>query len=141
MSYLVRQATPADISSMHRIRQSVRENRLSPNTTINKQSYRSFLAVGSIWVAEEDSQIYGFAAIDFTTATVWALFVDPAREGTGIGRALHGVMLQRARDRGFRRLSLSTDVKSRAAGFYREGGWRQTRVTSDGEAFFEKQLL
>lgn len=141
MSYLVRQATAADISSMHRIRKIVRENRLSPDTAINKQSYRSFLAVGSIWVAEEDAQIYGFAAIDFTNASVWALFVDPAREGTGIGRKLHGAMLKHARDRGCRRLSLSTDAKSRAAGFYREGGWKQTRVTWDGEAFFERQLF
>lgn len=141
MSYLVRQATIADVYSMHRIRQSVRENRLSPNTAIDEHSYRSFLAVGSIWVAERDFQIYGFAAIDFSTASVWALFVDPTREGNGIGRELHEAMLKHARDRGCRRLSLSTDANSRAAGFYREGGWRQTHVTSDGEAFFERQLF
>lgn len=141
MSYLVRHATVADISSMHRIRKCVRENRLSRTTAINEGSYHAYIDAGSIWVAECDAEVHGFAAVDYASGSVWALFVDPHKEGTGIGRALQSAMLQHARERGFQRLSLSTEENSRAAGFYRDGGWKRMRVTSDGEAFFEKRLV
>jgi GNAT superfamily N-acetyltransferase len=139
MSVRIRLATAADIPDMHRIRRRVRENRLSIHTKIDEAAYNPFVAAGSIWVAERDDRVRGFAAIDLETASVWALFVDPQDEGAGLGRALHRTMLDQARQRGLLQLSLSTQSSSRASRFYERGGWRRMR-TDDGESFYKKVL-
>lgn len=140
MSIRIRSATAADVDAMHRLRRNVRENRLSATTCIQEASYLPYIAAGSAWVADSDRGIVGFAAIDAPATSVWALFVDPRAEGTGVGRSLHLAMLDWARKRGISRLSLSTEAGSRAVGFYRRAGWIQTRVTADGEVLFERSM-
>jgi hypothetical protein len=46
-------------------------------------------------------------------------------------------MLERARERGLHRLSLSTEPGTRAARFYAAAGWREAGVTEAGEIRFE----
>jgi GNAT superfamily N-acetyltransferase len=140
MNVKIRSAAIADVRAMHRLRNRVRENRLSETTMINEASYLPYIAAGSAWVAEASSTVVGFAAIDASARSVWALFVDPDAEGAGIGRALHVRMLDWARRRGIARLSLSTEEGSRAVGFYKRAGWTQTGIVPDGEVFFERTL-
>lgn len=140
MNFKIRPATAADIRDMHRLRIRVRENRLSATTAIRLSSYRPYIAAGTAWVAETQAGIVGFAAVDAPARTVWALFVDPDAEGLGIGRALHLRILEWARERAIGRLSLSTEQGSRAVAFYSRAGWRQTRVTADGEVHFERSM-
>lgn len=140
MNPRIRIATPADVGAMHRLRNSVRENRLVADTQVRESSYLPYIAAGSAWVAEGASGLLGFAAVDARQCSIWALFVDPRYEGEGVGRALHGRMLEWARQQGLARLTLSTEAGSRAVDFYRRSGWRQTRVTAGGEVHFERTL-
>ena len=140
MSFSIRQATAADIAAMHRLRKAVRENRLATHTLITERSYDPFIAAGSAWVAENGARLCGFAALDASKASVWALFVHPEAEGTGVGRALQATMLDWARERGLSRLSLSTQEHSRAVRFYKEAGWTRTGVSRAGEVFFKRSL-
>ena len=136
----IRGAAPADIPAMHGVRIDVRENRLSDARQITEASYRPYIAAGSAWVAEVDGVVAGFAALDPIDASVWALFVDPAAEGCGIGRALHQAMIDWARQKGIPRLSLTTDDGSRAARFYERAGWTRVSAPGAAEARFEKAL-
>ena len=140
MSFAVRSATDADVSAMHRVRMSVRENRLSDRQAIDEAAYSPYIEAGSTWVAEMDGAVVGFAAADGQLETVWALFVDPRVEGLGVGRALHERLLEWARDQGIARLSLSTDKASRAAAFYKRAGWVEAGSAGGEEVRFEITL-
>ena len=141
MTCTIRSASAADVPAMHRLRNAVRENRLSAAAGITEASYLPYIDAGSAWVAERPDGIAGFAAIDLSSETVWALFVDPETEGAGIGRALHSAMLEWAREQGIGRLSLTTEKGSRAMHFYERAGWTQSATTADGELTFERSLL
>lgn len=140
MSFAVRTACAADVPAMHRVRNRVRENRLSDPQRITEASYLPYIAAGSAWVAEMDAGLVGFAAVDGRSKCVWALFTDPKAEGAGVGRALHRRMLEWAHEQGIGRLSLSTDRGTRAAEFYKRAGWKETGVAADGELLFEMTL-
>ncbi|WP_244499462.1 GNAT family N-acetyltransferase [Rhizobium sp. AC44/96] len=49
---------------------------------------RWFIANPGLWVWQEGGDISGFSAADPRNGYVWALFVDNAAAGRGIGRAL-----------------------------------------------------
>jgi ribosomal protein S18 acetylase RimI-like enzyme len=90
---MIRRAFPTDIADIQRIRNAVRENRLV-STVITDEDVRVMLEDrGRGWVAEVDGAVVGFAIGDATNGNVWALFVDPAHEGRGHGRALHDAMV------------------------------------------------
>ena len=133
MAVVVRAAVNADVPAMHRIRLSVRENALADRTQIGEADYLPFVHAGAAWVAEAAGRVVGFAAIDLASASVWALFVDPASEGQGIGSVLHQHLLDWSRDRGLRCLSLTTTPGTRADRFYRRWGWDEVGRTADGE--------
>jgi len=135
MDFRIRPATAADVPAMHAVRRAVRENRLSDPGRVTEASYLPYVADGSAWVAETDAGVAGFAAVDLPAESVWALFVSPGAEGAGIGRALHGVVLDRARRAGLCRLRLGTEAGTRAERFYLEAGW-----TRDGTAGGETRL-
>lgn len=137
MNFKIRIACAADVSAIHAVRSNVRENRLSDLDRITEASYLPYIAAGSMWVAETEAGIAGFAAIDAPARSVWALFVDPHSEGAGIGRALHYRMLEWAWEQGIRRLSLSTQDGSRALDFYERAGWTRAGTTAGGEVLFE----
>ena len=62
-----------------------------------------------IWVWEESGHILGFSASDTRDGTIWALFVDPACERRGIGRALLAAACETLRCAGHRTAMLTTD--------------------------------
>lgn len=140
MHYKIRTASTDDIPAMHRIRGSVRENRLSDPQRITEASYLPYINERSAWVAETDVGVAGFSVIDAPSKSVWALFVEPKAEGAGIGRALHNKMLEWAREQRIDRLSLSTSKGTRAERFYRGAGWIEAGPGSDGELRFKKTL-
>jgi GNAT superfamily N-acetyltransferase len=138
MDFRVRRAVAADVPAMHRLRLSVRENRLSNTRRVTPASYLPYIEAGWAWVAETRSGIEGFAAVDPASTSVWALFVAPDAEGRGIGRALLREMLEWARGQGIDHLSLSTKGGSRAARFYERAGWSQVGTGADGEVRFKR---
>ena len=134
---LVRIAAEADIPQMHRIRMSVRENRLADPSRVRPSDYRVTLAErGRGWVAEVDGRMAGFAVADLARSNIWALFVDPEMEGRGAGRALHGVMMGWMFASGAAAVWLSTDPGTRAERFYVSSGWRYAGE-EHGEARYE----
>jgi GNAT superfamily N-acetyltransferase len=140
MTLRIRAADAADVAALHRIRLGVRENRLSNPEQVTETSYLPYLAAGTAWVAEDESGPAGFAILDREAGSVWALFVDPRSEGAGVGRALHDRMLAWARERGLRKLWLSTSGGTRAERFYRRAGWLPAGVTATGEVRLEMTL-
>jgi GNAT superfamily N-acetyltransferase len=134
----VRAATEADIAEMHRIRLEVRENRLGDPRLVQPRDYVELLTRrGRGWVAERGGCVMGFAVADRVECSVWALFVDPAREGRGVGRALHDAMLDWLFSDGAERVWLSTDPGTRAESLYRAAGWREVGRRENGEVCFE----
>jgi GNAT superfamily N-acetyltransferase len=101
----------------------------------------AFIDRSEMWVWVEDGLIQGFAAGDPGNGQIFALFVDPNREGRGIGRALLPLACATLRNAGHSIATLSTDPGTRAERFYRADGWKATGVNGKGEIVFEKRLL
>ena len=141
MTLGIRTAATTDIAAMHRIRTSVRENRLSSADRITAASYLPYVTAGTAWVAERDGAVAGFAVIDAPAQTVWALFVEPSVEGSGVGRALHDAMLRWAREHDIGYLTLSTEEGSRALNFYIRAGWLRQGITASGEVLLRKAVF
>ena len=137
MGVQIRTASDTDIPEMHRIRMSVRENRLSDPARVQPHDYRALLGDrGRGWVAEMEGRIVGFAVADRARANIWALFVDGAFERRGIGRALHDCMMDWLFAAGAERAWLTTELGTRAERFYRAASWRHVG-TENGEARYE----
>ena len=138
----VRSATVDDISAMHKVRMSVRENQLSDPTRVTEDDYRLFMEErGRGWVYESDNDIVGFGVVDLVDRNIWALFVDPQHEGKGIGSALLNAMVEHAFKEGSGPLWLTTSPGTRAERFYRQSGWREAGIAADGELRFELSAL
>jgi GNAT superfamily N-acetyltransferase len=132
----VRLATRSDIADLQRIRGAVRENRLVSMTLSDADYVRYLRGDARTWVAVSDGQIAGFAAGDRALANVWALFVDPAHERRGAGRALHDACVEWLFE-AVPSIWLTTGRGTRAERFYRAAGWHDTGTTSNGELRFE----
>jgi GNAT superfamily N-acetyltransferase len=134
----LRLATLADIDAMHRLRLSVQENILADPQRVMPEHYVPMLEKdGRGWVYERDGKIVGFAVADHSRRNIWALFVDPAFEGHGIGRALHDAMVTWLFETGREPLWLTTEPNTRAEQFYSTAGWRRAGTAADGELRFE----
>ncbi len=132
----IRQALKGDIAAMHAIRLSVRENQLSDPGSVLPHHYQAFLADdGRGWVAEIEGRIVGFAVADRVHSSIWALFVEPAFEGQGVGRRLHWTMVEWLFETGSGQIRLSTSPNTRAERFYRAAGW-QPAGFANGEACY-----
>ncbi len=130
-------ATAADVPAMFDIRTRVRENALTraqlaelgitePGITDAVQ------ADDCAFVARMDGRVVGFAMIDAEAASLFALFVDPAREGMGIGRRLLAAAEEALFARADR-IQLDTQPGTRADGFYRRCGWQVEAVIDGGD--------
>lgn len=137
----LRIATTADIEAMHRIRLSVRENRLGDPARVTPAQYHAMLETrGRGWVYEDSSarnSIVGFAVADNTARNIWALFVQPEYEGRGIGRVLHDAMVEWLFAVGDTPIWLTTDAGTRAARFYAAAGWVAAAPPERGEVRLE----
>jgi GNAT superfamily N-acetyltransferase len=121
-----RRATAADIPAMSRIRLAVRENVLSNPARITEAMYVDYLeARGRGWVAEDRGEIIGFAYADRADGSIWALFVDPRREGEGVGTRLLRLAVDWLFEIGFGEIRLATQAHARADRFYAAQGWRR----------------
>ena len=118
-----RAAREDDIPRLMEIRAAVRENRLR-GRVIGPGEYGPYVADGRCWVWEKAGIVQGFAALDAKAASVWALFVAPDSEGSGIGRFLLDRLVAEARRRGLPALTLETAAGTRAERFYLRAGWR-----------------
>jgi GNAT superfamily N-acetyltransferase len=117
----------------------VRENRLSDPSRVTIDHVRWFIGNPGIFVWEDEGGVVGFSAADPRDGNIWALFMDPAYEGRGIGRALFERACNVLREAGCSRMWLTTDPGTRAEAFYRAAGW--TMVGRRGcELLFEKTV-
>jgi GNAT superfamily N-acetyltransferase len=121
-----REAGIADITGMHVVRVAVLENRLSNPNLITSQDYEEFIIRrGKGWICEINGEIVGFAIVDTVDKNVWALFIDPAWEGKGIGKKLHDIMIDWYFDQTKDTIWLGTAPGTRAEEFYRRAGWKE----------------
>jgi ribosomal protein S18 acetylase RimI-like enzyme len=90
-------------------------------------------------VAEDRGAIVGFVGYGPPlepvepdgTGEVYAIYLDPAAVGTGIGRALFSEGTRRLREAGFRRAFLWVlETNERARRFYERAGWSWDGATS-----------
>ena len=136
----IRKATYDDIPRIGEIRAAVRENRLADPSRVTPAHVRWFIDHPGIWVWEEAGRIVGFAAADTRDGSIWALFVDPAFEGRGIGRALLAKACEVLREAGFSRAVLGTGPGTRAERFYLRGGWTRTGAMRGGDVEMVRPL-
>lgn len=134
---MIRVATIADIPYIQRVRNSVKENKLSHPSRVTDQDCLLYLTKrGRGWVYEVEDKIVGFAIADLIEQNVWALFLHPEFEGIGIGKKLHDHMLSWYFMQN-KKIWLGTEPNTRAEGFYRKMGWRETGMHGENEIKFE----
>lgn len=137
---MIRKATRTDLPRIFEIRAAVRENKLSDPTRVTAEMCEWFIDHAAFWLCEEDGVVQGFSAGDPRDGTIFALFVDPAWEGRGIGQALLPLACKTLRDAGHRVARLDTEAATRAEHFYRRNGWRDIGREPDGQIIFEKTI-
>jgi cation transport protein ChaC len=133
----LRPAHPDDVPALQRIRAAVRENRLVSRTLTDRDVAHAITEGGRGWVVERDHEVLGFG-IGLHDGRLWALFVDPAAEGRGYGRALLAAATRWMFDLGHDRLELSADPGTRAQRLYEAAGWAFAGVRDDGEHAYER---
>jgi GNAT superfamily N-acetyltransferase len=75
----------------------------------------------------------GLRAVAPATGEVRRLWVDPARRGQGVARALMGALEDAARDLGLNTLVLATgDRQPEAVALYTATGWERIHLDADG---------
>ena len=122
---------------MSRIRLAVKENALSNPARITEAMYRDYLdALGRGWVAEQGGEIIGFSYADRTDSSIWALFVDPDREGRGAGRQLLRQAVDWLFELGHPEVRLGTAAHTRADRFYAAQGWTREDMKDDIEVWY-----
>lgn len=132
------EATLDDIAQMHRVRLSVRENKLGDPSRVTPAHYIQMIETdGKGWVCRADGLIRGVGVADRTRRSIWGLFVEPSYDGRGIGRALHDTAVGWLFENGAGPVWLTTDPGTRAEAFYRRAGWSQTGIEASGELRFE----
>ena len=133
-----REARRDEIRQIQIVRKSVKENVLSDPSRVTDQDCEEFLVVrGKGWVCETDGQVVGFAIADLKERNIWALFVHPGYEGRGIGRRLHGMMLDWYFAQTMDTVFLGTAFDTRAERFYRKAGWKEVGTHGPLEIRFE----
>jgi GNAT superfamily N-acetyltransferase len=134
---VIRKAATADILRIMEIRANVRENVLRDPSRVTAADVSWFVDNPGIFVWVED-RIVGFSAADPCNGNIWALFVEEAYEGRGIGRALFERACNVLNAAGCARMWLTTWPGTRAERFYRRAGWQVTGH-EDGNLVFERQ--
>jgi GNAT superfamily N-acetyltransferase len=135
---MYREAVVADIPAIQSVRNAVKENRLSNPALVPDKDVELFITQrGKGWIGEVNGILAGFSIIDMQDNNVWALFVHPDFENKGIGKQLHGLMLQWYFSQTTKTLWLGTEPGTRAESFYRLNGWQQTGLHGKGEIKFE----
>jgi GNAT superfamily N-acetyltransferase len=137
---MIRKASRADRPRIFEIRLAVRENHLSNPQAVAAVADWLF-DNSTFWVWEEDGAVQGFSAADPREGSIFALFVHPAYEGRGIGRALLPLACDVLREAGHATAVLTTDPGTRAERYYRTDGWTEVGRQDDGQIVFRKSLV
>lgn len=140
MSFRIRKANAADQPRIHAIRMGVSENVLSDPSKVTDEEVAWYREQAVFLVAEVDGAVVGFTCANHQTGLVWALFMDKAHEGRGIGRALLDAALERLSAAGHAQAWLTTGEGTRAERFYRRYGWQDMGRSRDGNVVFVKPL-
>ena len=136
----IRKAVPADQPRIHAIRMSVRENILRDPSKVTPEEVAWYREQAIFLVAESAGEIAAFTCANHQTGLIWALFVDPAQEGRGHGRALLDAALAGLKAAGHAQAWLETGVGTRAERFYRRHGWQDRGRGLDGQIVFTRLL-
>lgn len=137
---LIRKAVAADEPRIRAIRMGVRENILSDPSKVTDEDVAWYREQAIFLVAEDAGEIAGFACANHQTGLIWALFIDPAQEGRGHGRALIDAALAGLKAAGHAQAWLETGAGTRAERFYRCHGWRDMGRGLDGQIVFTRSL-
>ena len=138
MNDILRQATPADIAEIQRVRHAVKENRLNSRVITDEEVAQAIEVTGRGWVIEVEGRVQAFAIGNAQTGNIFALFVDPSCERRGYGRRLQDEMINWLFSRGLSRIWLSTQPATRAQHFYESSGWTKRGELPSGEILFER---
>ncbi|OYW63456.1 MAG: hypothetical protein B7Z40_14805 [Bosea sp. 12-68-7] len=139
-SPVIRKATPSDQPRIQAIRMGVRENVLSDPARVTDAEIAWYRDQAIFLVSEADGDVAGFTCANHQTGLIWALFVDPAHEGQGHGRALLDAALTALMAAGIAQAHLTTGAGTRAERFYRRHGWRETGRSLDENVVFVRPL-
>ena len=135
---IFREALLTDIPQLQRVRNAVKENRLSdPNLVPDKDVEDYIINRGKGWVCEIDKTIVGFAIVSVTDNNVWALFIQPGYDKKGIGKKLHDDMMDWYFSQTSTTIWLGTSQGTRAEQFYRKAGWIEVGIHEKAEVKFE----
>jgi len=139
---IIRPANKSDAPDMMRIRTSVKENTMSEERlielNINEQSLITQLeTTHSGFCAEVDDSVVGFSMGDRTDGSIFALFVSPEFEKSGIGNQLLDAVANDLKLHGYKSIRLSTEPNTRAYDFYLAKGWVHVGFADNGEAMLE----
>jgi GNAT superfamily N-acetyltransferase len=135
---IFREAEHDDIKQMHIVRNAVKENILSNPTLVTHADYEEYLFKrGSGWVCLVNDILVGFSIVDLKEHNIWALFVHPDFEKQGIGKRLHGIMLDWYFANTEEKVWLGTSPGTRAAAFYKMLGWKESGMHGANEIKFE----
>jgi GNAT superfamily N-acetyltransferase len=137
---MLRKAVRGDMRRIFEIRQSVRENRLDDTFEEYVDLAGPFVDRGHCWVWEENGEVLGEAGYDPRTGCIEVLYVAPAGEGRGVGRALLEKCCSDLRELGHDVATLSTTAGTRAEHIYRVNGWVEVGTDAVGDLLFQKRL-
>jgi len=136
---MIRKATREDIPRLFEIRGAVRENQLGDPTKVTVTLCEWFVENSAFWVWTQDGRIQGFSAGDPRDGSIFALFVDPAYEGRGIGQKLLPLACETLKAAGYQAATLTTEPSTRAEKFYRRNGWSEIG-RQDGQIVLRKEI-
>ncbi|MEM7064213.1 MAG: GNAT family N-acetyltransferase [Cyanobacteria bacterium P01_B01_bin.77] len=144
----IRIAQQSDIDRLFEIRTSVIENHQSREEIaelgITPESVGNMLETDCCaWLAELDHQAVGFSIANATEKTILGMFILPAFEGQGIGRALMQAAENWLWSKGIEEIWLVTgnDPNLRAYGFYQHLDWVPVGVETDGDFSGEMKFV
>jgi len=133
---LLRPATPVDVAAIAAVHLAARAAAPMPPAVHGPDEVRAHLAArlrhDECWVAEAGGRVAGYAR--FTATWLDDLYVDPARQGVGVGSALLDLVKAR-RPAGFGLWVFETNVPARA--FYAARGLVE-REHTDGSGNEER---
>ncbi len=135
---IFREALLSDIRQIQIVRHAVKENILSNPLLVTDEDCATFITVrGKGWVCEIENTIVGFAIADLQEHNIWALFIHPDWEAKGIGKILHGLMMDWYFSQTNITVWLGTAPGTRALQFYLQQGWTNVGTVNKGEVKFE----
>lgn len=136
--FTIRPAEREDLPRVSEIRLAVTENVLSDPSKVSAEEVEWYRSEAIFLVAEVEGQIVGFTCANHQNGLIWALFMDAAHEGRGIGRALLDAALDKLLAAGHRQAHLNTGSGTRAERFYRAHGWRDMGLELGGQVVFTR---